>query len=253
MSAQQTRQRDPYAPIARRFKNETAKHEMTILLDQGLHRHLHFAATSGSAYWFDLVTVPGALIFQGDGESFVFRRVRDMFEFFRSNPDRKAMRINPHYWSEKLTNGRDSVKVYSSELFKQRVKEELDYARESGDRPRGLVKAVRKEILESWEIDHEDSARRVLDEFEFYVKEDDRYDPDKQPDFAFSDTYEWDLKDYDWWFLWACHAIVWGIARYDTARKFAAIDAAPAAAPIVVEVVPRVPAVVNVVPVGGVL
>ncbi|MEV7870133.1 hypothetical protein AB0P17_29495 [Streptomyces sp. NPDC088124] len=33
--------------------------------------------------------------------------------------------------------------------------------------------------------------------------------------FTFSDTWEWQLRDYDWWFLWACHAIVAGIARYD--------------------------------------
>lgn len=228
--------RDPYASTARRFKTETAEHEMTILLDQGLHRHLHFAAPGTSGYWFDLITVPGALVFQGDGESFVFRRLRDMFEFFRSNPDRKTVRINPHYWSEKLTNGRDSVKVYSSDLLARRVKEELGYAREAGDRPRGLVKAVREEILKSWEIEHEDSARALVRDFEFYADEDDRWDSDKKPDFVFCDTSEWDLRDYDWWFLWACHAIVWGIARYDTARTLAALDTAPAAAPVTVEV-----------------
>ncbi|MGH3628031.1 MAG: hypothetical protein ACRDRL_11410, partial [Sciscionella sp.] len=168
-----------------------------------------------SAYWFDLITVPGSLIFQGDGDSFVFRRVTDMFEFFRS----KGGKINPHYWSEKLTNGRDSIKVYSSDLLKQNIREALDAARESGDRPRGVVKAVREEILDSWQIDHEDSARQLLEEFEFYADEDDRYDLDKKPDFQFTGTYEWDLKDYDWWFLWACHAIVWGIAKYDKARK----------------------------------
>lgn len=235
--------RDPYAATGRRFKRDTAKHQMTIVLDQGLHRHLHFAGPGGSEYWFDLITVPGALIFQGDGESYVFRRLRDMFEFFRSNPDRNVMRINPHYWSEKLTDGRARVKVYSPDVLKQHVKDVLADARQWGDRPRGLVKAVREEILESGEIDYEDSARALLRDFEFYVDEADRYNLDKKPDFVFSDTWEWDLRDYDWWFLWACHAIVSGIAQYDRAKRSASRDAAPATAPVVVDVVP----------VGGVL
>lgn len=211
--------RDPYAASARRFKQETRTHQLKIRHDDGLYRHLHFQAQTHSMYWFDLITVPGSLIFQGDGESFVFRRVPDMFEFFR------RQQINPHYWSEKLTNGRDSVKVYSSDVLKRRVKEALADAREWGERPRGVVKAVREEILDSWEIDHEDSARRLVEEFEFYINDGDRYEPGKKPDFQFSDTYEWDLKDYDWWFLWACHAIVWGVAQYDKARKAVAAHA----------------------------
>lgn len=221
-----TRVRDPYASIARRFKSETRNHTLTVLLDQGLHRHLHFQEPGRSAYWFDLITVPGALIFQGDGDSFVFRRDRDMFAFFRG----PVGRINPHYWSEKLTNGRNSVKAYSSKLLEQHVKDVLDEAGTWGDRPRGLVKAVREEILESCEIDHEDAARQLLSEFEFYADPADRLDSRKKPDFTFSDTWEWDLRDYDWWFLWACHAIVWGIARYDTARGFPIGGFAPDAA-----------------------
>ncbi len=237
---------DPYAPIARRFKRETKTHTMTVLLDQGLHRHVHFQPRTGSsAYWFDLITVPGALIFQGDGESFVFRRVRDMFEFFRSNPDRSTARINPHHWSEKLTDGRNRVQTYSRKVFDQHVKDVLADARQWGDRPRGLVKAVREEILESPDADYEDSARALLSEFEFYLDEAHRYDAATKPDFQFSDTWEWDLRDYDWWFLWACHAIVWGIARYDEARKTQQADALPQAR--------EVPVIVTVEPVGGVL
>ena len=33
-----------------------------------------------------------------------------------------------------------------------------------------------------------------------------------------SDIWEWDLRDYEWSFLWCCHAILLGIAQYDAAR-----------------------------------
>ena len=36
--------------------------------------------------------------------------------------------------------------------------------------------------------------------------------------FQFHDAREWEFRDYDWWFVWACHAIVWGIAQYDAVK-----------------------------------
>jgi len=47
-----------------------------------------------------------------------------------------------------------------------------------------------------------------------------------EPDsFQFYDTHEWDLRDYAWWFLWACHGIAWGIAQYDAAKTATAVAA----------------------------
>ena len=31
------------------------------------------------------------------------------------------------------------------------------------------------------------------------------------------ETWEWDLREYDWQFLWCCWAIVWGIGQYRAA------------------------------------
>ena len=90
---------DPHITAAvRRFATEGADHAMEIVLDDDLHRHLRFRHTGPSYsgyYWFDLITVPGTLIFQGDGQSFVFSRLPDMFEFFRGKLDR----VDPHYWA----------------------------------------------------------------------------------------------------------------------------------------------------------
>ncbi|MEV4247018.1 hypothetical protein AB0J63_26840 [Streptosporangium canum] len=231
--------------MAERFQKDTAAHEMTILHDDGLYRHLRFQAPGSSFYWFDLVTTPHALIFRGDGTSFVFSRLKDMFEFFRG----PVGRINPRYWAEKLTSDRDSVMKYDPELFEQLVKEAFVDAVRYGDAPRGLGKAVREEILNSEFLAYEDEARRILDDFEFgeqfrvscrcgakdeyddragarkwadeHVKESEgSHVPSihRLPAFSFSDTWEWSFRGYDWWFLWALHGIVWGIAQYDSQR-----------------------------------
>ena len=76
----------------------------------------------------------------------------------------------------------------------------------------GLMAAVKAELLDNdFDIDlgYEDGARRALDDFTFLTGE---------AQFRFTDTWEWDFKDYDWTFLWACHAIQWGIGQYDAAR-----------------------------------
>lgn len=200
--------------VAKRFARETANHSMAVLHDDGLYRHLRFQEhywqppllqeQKRSFYWFDLITVPGSLIFRGDGESFVFARTEDMFEFFRDSG--AGGRTNPHYWSEKLTSNRE-VKRYDRDIFERRVKEEFVQAVRGGEVPAGLGREVREQILDpegiftdgAWT---EESAHQILRDFEF-------------KGFRFADTWEWDLRDYDWWFLWSLHAIVWGIAQYD--------------------------------------
>lgn len=219
------------AAIARRFADEGANHAMEIVLDDGLHRHLRFrgqvwcpplAQPQNSGHmWFDLITVPGTLIFQGDGQSYVFSRIEDMFEFFRG----KIRLIDPHYWAEKLTScSREDAKSYDEALFKRLVTEHVEENIEYGCAPEGLAEAVREQVLGDSSIYYEAGAREVLECFQ-------------HGDYSFPDVWEWDFRSYDWWFLWACHAIVWGIALYDADKAgaerpaFPAQPAAPAAEP----------------------
>lgn len=212
--------------IAKRFKAETAEHQMEVLHDDGLYRHIafrHKGPNYSGYYWFDLITVPGALIFQGDGESFVFRRLQDMFAFFRGSAHQG--RPNVQYWAEKLTDGRDRVTVYQQELLNRRVKEAVNEAVVGAPKGHleGLEAEVTREVLDEL-IGDETYDRKLVDDFAFYLNEDDRWKSDKHPDFRFNDSFEWQCTDYDWWFLWACHAIVWGIAQYDE-RKAAPVVA----------------------------
>jgi hypothetical protein len=185
-------------------------HEMTILHDDGLYRHLLCKSPDHSTYWFELITAPGSLTFRGDGESFVFARERDMFGFFRS--DRGA--INPTYWSEKLTSDRDAAFKYDERSFRTQV---WEHVRQYGAEYRGLAKAAQEHLFDGWaeyNYHNENEARAGLDSF--------KYEHDVLKPFTFTDTWEWDFKGFDWWFLWACQAIVWGIARYDEAKRPAA-------------------------------
>lgn len=200
--------------IGERFARDTDAHQMTVLHDDGLYRHLHFRQPKTGIYWFDLITVPGTLIFQGDGESYVFTRIEDMFEFFRG----PVGRINPQYWAEKLTSvRREGVMVYDEDIFKAHVEEAVTDALRDDPTLTGLTESVHQEVLDSdsGEIGFEELALRAVGDFAFYKNESDRYDYSKSPDFQFSDICDWNCRDYDWWFLWACHGIVWGIAQYD--------------------------------------
>lgn len=203
--------------IAARFARDTAEHTMVVLHDHGQYRHLRFArpAPHSWMYWFELTTVPGALIFRGDGESFVFSRSTDMFEFFRMSA--YGGELNPSYWAEKLTDGAQRVMRYSEDRFREWV---ADTVAARDDLP-GLDAAVERDIFQEWDISSEVNARQALDEFEYFVDENNRWAL-TTPDFVFDDASAAVFEDYHWWYLWACHAIVWGIGRYDTAKAAAA-------------------------------
>lgn len=198
---------------AERFPRDTANHVMTVLHDDGLYRHLRFMPKSGgSFYWFDLITLPDSLVFRGDGESFVFTILRadDLFDLFRRTTYNGS--INPSYWSEKLSSQRNAATAYSKALFDERVTKELADAE-----PRfpGVTAAWREKVegfLAEYDTDDEASAQQAVNDF-WYLPDDSDGDP-----FVFDAWDDWYLlRDYAWWFLWACHGIAWGIAQYDAA------------------------------------
>ncbi|MFB4280793.1 hypothetical protein ACBJ59_36275 [Nonomuraea sp. MTCD27] len=187
--------------MAERFARETAEHQMTVLHDDGLYRHLRFQKPGTSFYWFDIVTWPGTLAIRGDVDGYLFSRITDMFEFFRSDKGR----VNPHYWSEKTEGGRQRCKTYSEESTKAQVLRDIGDLEE---RPPGLFLAIQRDIFDH--VHFEDEAREALERFDYQGV-------------RFHDVWEWDLHDYDWSFLWCCHAIVWGIQQYDASKLVAAL------------------------------
>lgn len=217
---------DPYAESAERFARDAEGHELHILQDDGLYRHLKVTRTRGSFAWFELITWPGKLAFVGNGCSFVFSRLDDMFQFFRSPG---GFCINPSYWSEKLVNGQDAAESYSSKLFHEQANEALAEAEE---RYPGVTAAWKTHLDEMYDVEFEENARDAIRDFSFLPEPPPRperrdFVPEpvaRREPFRFVDTWEWDLKDYDGWFLWACHAIVWAIGQYDEAKKPSAVS-----------------------------
>lgn len=238
-----------YSESAARFARDTVSHQMVALHDDGIYRHLIFREPTHGFYWFELITTPNQLVFSGDGNSYVFRRTTDMFQFFRSGIYRDgSLRINPGYWAEKLTSGREAATSYSEKLFEEEVAETLTAVQ--GDYP-GIAAAWAEHVEAEFNTEYEEEARRALAEFEFgeahlakctdcgWSFESQTYTaaaakardhrretggkhsaPVRDLTFTFSDMGEMQLQDFDWWFLWACQAIVWGIARYDRVRKY---------------------------------
>lgn len=243
------RQLAPLRDMADQFKGDTAQHEMTVIRDDGLYRHLRFQRVTTNEktgkrerspfYWFDLVTWPDNLVITGDCGTFVFARATDMFEFFC------GQRINPQYWAEKV-RGDTRVKSYSEEKFRHLVIEAFIDA-VNGGAPIGLGKAIRTEILDAEDIYYEAGARQALADFEYgatstvdcicgervegltedgvvnlrrrvHVGAGHRVTIYRVDGFSFTDTWEWDLYDWDWRYLWCCHAIQWGIGQYDATR-----------------------------------
>jgi hypothetical protein len=190
------------------FSGDTADHEMSILHDDGLYRHLRFQKPGTSAYYFDLVTWPGYLAIVGDAGDYTFARVRDMFEFFEGDDDR----INPRYWAEKLcVPGHDTARRYSEQLYRQRVSEWLnqivEYNGLNASAEDSLRRAATEQLLNDDIVHYEDGVRAALRDF----------DP---PGAGVGnwDTWEWDLREFDPRFLWCCWAIIWGIAQYRKAQ-----------------------------------
>lgn len=181
------------------------KHEMKVLLDNGVYRHLRFKAPDTGNQYFDLVTFPGRLVYCGDMGSYLFARTDDMFGFFR-RPDRG---INLSYWSEKVdAKDRDGITEFSVARAKEIVSEIVkDQAEHLDERKKSKLAEDLDSLLE--EIDNEASELadviRVATMFNGEAIEGD----------WFADLWEYDTQEYTYRFQWACYAIAWGIEQYD--------------------------------------
>jgi hypothetical protein len=182
-----------------RFVEETSKHQLTVLRDDGLYRHLRCQRPETWCYGFNVVTWPGYLAIVGDMGDYVFSRIPDMFEFFENSRGE----INPSYWAEKLqAPPEDQATVYSVDLYRARALEWLKDTTEDLERDQAerLTAAVNDDLLAMPPLTHDEAIRRLID-FECAGT-------------RICEPYEWRLKEFDSKFLWCCHAIVWAIGKY---------------------------------------
>jgi hypothetical protein len=180
---------------------------MTILRDDGVHRHIRFRRPGSYCMGFDIVTYPHFLVYSGDMGCYVFSRLQDMFEFFRTrqrDEEVEQLHINLGYWAEKLeaTDTPDGHREYSADLFRERVTEELD----SMEADQGLREAVEEYVLD-FADDGEVRARDALDQFEHEGRR------------VFTDCWEWRFTEYTFRFVWCCYALAWAIRTYDAEKE----------------------------------
>lgn len=225
-------------PTEESFLKDVSEHQMTLLHDEGVYRHLFFAVPGTICQSFNLVTGPGFLLYRGDMGCFEFERTRDMFKFFRTSendfnykgPDKLS--INPHYWSEKVEAADkrgDGVQQFSHEVFERLVRElaksfidggELFINKQDGNdvddesEQNYLIDQFNSEIetlIES--VGDGQSAYNAITAYEF------SYFNLEASDVFGQDAWEYDFNDYTFRYLWCCYAIAWGVKQYDQFKE----------------------------------
>lgn len=202
-----------------RFERDVARHEMSIIRDDGCHRHIKFRRPDDSAYWFEILTWPGTLCIKGDMGTYVFSRLTDMFEFFRTDRgnDPNKLYINLGYWCEKLQAvscdgyGKGGARGFSAESFERHVKQRVDdyfETRPITDQRRAeLMYDMQRDVLDYVCDGDRSSAFHLLDRFHH-----------KDFPHLFDDCWEWRCEEYDFHFIWNLYAIAWAIQKYDAVK-----------------------------------
>ena len=189
------------------FLRDVSAHTMEVVRSEGVNRHLRFRRGGESyVYGFDVITWPGTLCIHGDCGTYVFSRVTDMFEFFRSSDGR----INPSYWHEKVEaqDRTGGVKEWDEKVFRRAVVERFrDWWRDLGEfrARRGCWDEVRSMVLDCSDDEHQAMASAYDFSFSWHGGR----------DFRFEDAYELAGERFTHRFLWNCHAIVWAIQQFD--------------------------------------
>lgn len=188
-----------YEPTEQSFLDDVKRHVMEIELNNGIFRSLTFGADGTINKSFRIVTWPGHLCISGDMGTYVFSRLRDMFEFFRGNS------INPGYWSEKvMAQDRNSpVMKFCEEKFRNAVYSYL-----------GASEADKEYLEEHFFPYVMDSNNEHCVMNEVMSWQDPREDEDIA-EFEFSDFFEYRITDYSYHYIWCLHAIVWAIGQFD--------------------------------------
>lgn len=207
-----------------RFLRDVAGHVMTVLRDDGIYRHLRFRKPDSSDMFFDLITWPGCLCYTGDMGTYVFSRLTDMFQFFRTPdgykpPDGGSLYVNLGYWAEKVeaVDKPSGLLEYDPDAYREAINDWLkDQVEEVEDESyiAELKSAVEEDLL-SVADNGEHEARQAAHDFEFeYGGRCVRLD----------DFWERTLTRYTGRFRWCCFAIPWAIRLYDARLSPLAVE-----------------------------
>lgn len=191
-----------------KFIRDITSHELHVIHDDGLHRHLRFNRADSMVMFFDIITWPGCLCYTGDMGTYVFRRLHDMFRFFRRSDGCEPFKMDVGYWAEKLesVDRCDGFEKFSASKFIAELRDHVGSVTE--DWPEGrrasLLANIENNVIKRIEEGCEDIACQLARDFE--------YDGFRFDDFEFS------CREYTHRFMWCCHALQWAIATYDRSK-----------------------------------
>jgi hypothetical protein len=192
--------------VTSQFEYDIKEHEVQIIRDDGVNRHVRFRRPGTSCMYFDLVTWPHRLVYTGDMGDYVFSRIDDMFEFFRN------ARPNYSYWAEKVlaSDGREGgLYEFSIEAFRENV---LDYVTEyfdGGEPPEELMSQIEWEIFnEAENYGNALPGHIAMSAFSYRLPDGTEFRFDMCDLGGTSDVYTYR-------YMWACNAIPWAIEQYD--------------------------------------
>ena len=188
-----------------KFIADVANHEIQIRRDDGLYRHIRFSRPGTSVMGFELVTWPCYLSYGGDMGDYVFTRISDMFQFFRT---RHGGSIARHYWAEKCraADKNDGIYEFSHELFRSNLRDHFDqfFDDDNADKP-----TLWNELSQS--IDRlDENDERAHYEWAMSYQYDNHY--------PFEGFWESNCQEFTYRFSWCCQAIAWGISLYDATK-----------------------------------
>ena len=189
-----------------RFLENVKDHKLQIIKDDGVHRHIIMSKEKDCYQRYEIVTFPQHLCYTGDMGTFVFRRVEDMFTFFRGDINSKHP-INTVYWNEKLQavdRGQGDM-AYSTEALREEVeqyfKSHCDWRTLNEEERAALWQNIEDNVLTA---ESEEEAWNSISGFDF-------------DGFEFEDFWP-DMQDYTYRFIWCLYAMVYAIQEYDKVK-----------------------------------
>lgn len=213
------------AEVLARFQKDVAAHEMQVVRNDGINRHLRFKKPGTGCMYFDIVTWSGILVITGDMGTSVFTRIEDMFQFFRPGRDEHRdgegkLFINPGYWAEKCIANDGPKEEFSTDRWAKVIKERFDqYFQSHGE----LSPADELEKAELWEKVQGDVIDGVEDQSSAFHAAD-CFDPENVTfgSLRFDEMWDYTLTDYRWHFIWRLYAIAYAIQQFDAWQAAAA-------------------------------
>jgi hypothetical protein len=201
------------------FEKDTEGFVLTVLHEAGEYRHLRFGKPGERWGSTDIHTWPHGVATSGDmADGWVFERGLGFFG---------GKGPNLSYWREKLAR---TVRGSESEFSGAALRATLAEQAEQYDVPEWCATAFAEaldELASEIEASHADitAAQTALAEFVFEYADDGHGDVDLR----FSDTYEMDVEDYSFHFVWVC-LVLNTVARWLDAGDERVIRTEPVAA-----------------------